>query len=71
VVGREELTWMKHFLSLGVTGTERAVQLEVVDVVEKRTADGEQNVLKKLLSINELKSKTFYCNNEKTFLRSK
>lgn len=46
-----ELTWIQRLLSFGVTGAERAVQLEVVDVVEEGVGDREENVLKKENSI--------------------
>lgn len=40
------LTWVEDFLGSRVTRTEGAVHLEVVGIVQERTADGEQHPLK-------------------------
>ena len=43
--GDVRLTWVEDFLCLGMAGTEGAVQLEVVRVVQERSTETEQNSL--------------------------
>lgn len=45
---------MQHFLRLAVTGAERRVQLEVVDVVQKRGANRKQHVLNEWTRMDQL-----------------
>lgn len=40
------LTWIEYFLSSAVTRTERAVDLEVVGVIQEGSTQGEQHSLK-------------------------
>lgn len=40
------LTWVEYFLSSAVTCTERAVDLEVVGVIQEGSTQGEQHSLK-------------------------
>lgn len=40
------LTWVEYFLSSAVTRTERAVDLEVVGVIQEGSTQGEQHSLK-------------------------
>ena len=44
-------TWIEYFLSLGVTGTEGAVQLEVIGIMQEWTSQWEQDPLQKIWKI--------------------
>jgi len=43
---------MQDFLRLAVTGTERGVQLEVVDVIQEGRADGKEHILRIAMKCN-------------------
>ena len=47
ILWRSDATWHEHFLRLRVTGTERAVELEVIGVVQESSAHREQHFLEK------------------------
>lgn len=40
-----QLTWVEHFLGLGMTCTEGAVELEVVGIVQERPSKTEEHPL--------------------------
>lgn len=47
---------MQHLLRLTVTSAERTVQLKMIDVVQKGTSDGEENVLQTIKYLKRAES---------------